>query len=449
MVVRVLTLLFITAVAGCTAVPQPTDTPSASHAATAAPSPVSRASEGASPWSAPLETEWELIEFGWDPPWSPMSFSGAAASTERLVVVGDEICDAPEFDFALSCNAGIWTAPIDDPTALDAIPAQDDLSVGNAHPIIGQRPGTVDVVAGPHGFVAIGYRGMATTPLEAVIWWSSDGLIWQVAEVGDALDGARPVAVAEGGPGYVIVGSVHDPAAPRAAAWASADGRSWERVRDTEAFEVGGYVNTGEIPIAGGMTSITHYPGGLLAFGSRCVGGGTLSEPGPLGGPDSCRFTSWTSDDGLAWRQSKLVLDATVAVHSVAVTDGRLVAVGSSGLEGGQQPPVGVSFVSRDGTTWEAGSSEGLSRLDVAVAVPGGVMALGTDGGVLRAWTSADGIEWDEVASLPPIENALVIRDIDAVLAGDNVVVVGWAEVRRNDPFVSFVLVGPATHPPR
>jgi len=369
--------------------------------------------------------------------------------SERLVVVGDAICDVPAFHDAMPCSAGIWTAPIDEPSALEAIPASDELFVGNAHPIVGQRPGTVDIAAGPNGFVAIGYRGMTSSPIEATIWWSADGLVWQVAEVGDTLSAASLAAVVAGGPGYVVVGSVHDPAAPRAAAWGSPDGRSWQRVPDTDAFAVGGYINTGEIPVAGGMTSVARHLGGFVAFGSRCVGGGTLAQPGPMGGPDSCGVASWTSEDGISWRQNDLALEPGAAVSSVGVTDGRVVAVGSAGFEAAGQPSVGMSLVSRDGTTWEAVALEGLPRLDVAVAVPGGVIAFGSEGGRISAWVSAEGVEWEEISSLPQIGGAVVIRDLDAAIVGDKVVLVGWAEVRGSDPVLSFALVGSAFPRPR
>ena len=90
-----------------------------------------------------------------------------------------------------------------------------------------------------------------------------------------------------------------------------------------------------------------------------------------------------------------------------------------------------------------------LPRLDIAVAVPGGVMAFGSEGGRISAWRSTDGADWEEIVGVPQIGGAVVIRDLDAAIVGDKVVLVGWAEVRGSDPVVSFSLVGSTDLPRR
>jgi hypothetical protein len=328
------------------------------------------------------------------------------------------------------------------------VPANDDLFIGTANPIIGPFPGTTDVAAGPGGFVAIGHRGMPSTAIEPVIWVSADGLSWQLAEMGRHFDEATLEAVSAGGPGFVIVGKVTHAAAPRAAVWVSADGRAWERVGDREAFTVGGYINTGEMPMSGGMSRVAPLAdgGGLVAIGSRCQDGGTLMDPGPMGSGDSCRTAAWTSPDGIDWTQTAPDLETHWSLMSIAAMGDAVIAVGGN-FESTGQPSAGVSLISRDGSAWETTRLENVPRLDVVVGVPDGVIAFSTGDRALRAWASSDGRTWTEIPGIPQVEGLAVVRDIGATVVGERLVVVGSAETdlhQADSPFVSFTLVGPA-----
>jgi hypothetical protein len=423
----------------------PVATPDATPAEPTA-APTARASVAPPPSPGAPHTGWDLTHHAWDPPWSPMELRAAAANDDRLVVVGGKICDTPQFSYGMPCDAGIWSAPADDPSALEPVPADDDLFIGTANPIIGPLPGTTDVAAGPGGFVAIGHRGMTMTPIEPVVWFSSDGLSWQLAEMGSLFQAATLEAVTADGPGFVIVGKVTSPAAPRAAVWVSADGRAWERVPDGHAFGVGGYINTGEIPASGGMTRVTAAGGGrgLVAIGSRCEGGGTLIDPGPMGDSDSCQAAAWSSPDGIDWTQNAPDLDPQWSLTSIATTGDTVIVVGGAFAQTGQ-PSAGVSLISRDGAAWEATRLEDVPRLDVVVGVPDGVIAFSTDLGALRAWRSSDGRDWTEIAGIPQVEGLTVVRGIGATVAGDRLVVVGSAEVHTTANLVGFTLVGPAS----
>jgi hypothetical protein len=391
--------------------------------------------------------EWVLTEHTGEPTWSPMLLRAAATNGDRLVAVGGKICDTPQFSYEMPCDAGIWNAPAEDPSALGPVPANDDLFIGTANPIIGPFPGTTDVAAGPGGFVAIGHRGMPSTAIEPVIWVSADGLSWQLAEMGRHFDEATLEAVSAGGPGFVIVGKVTHAAAPRAAVWVSADGRSWERVPAGEAFDVGGYIEVGH-RISGGMSRVAAYAdgSGLVAIGTRCDAGGTLTDPGQMGGGDTCRAASWTSADGIDWTQTAPDLETHWWLTSIAAMGDAVIAVGGT-FESTGQPSAAVALVSRDGTAWEATRLENVPRLDLVVEVPDGVIAFSTDERALRAWASSDGLSWVEITGIPQVEGLAVVDGIGATVVGERLVVVGSAETdlhQADSPFVSFTLVGPA-----
>lgn len=110
------------------------------------------------------------------------------------------------------------------------------------------------------------------------VWWSSDGRVWEAAELdperfGETASFADVTGDPIGG-GWVAVGAEGD----RAAAWSSLDGVNWERA---------------EVDEGPAMTTVSATRIGLVAFGT----GGT-GDPGRDGGEET---VAWQSFSGRRW----------------------------------------------------------------------------------------------------------------------------------------------------
>ena len=143
-----------------------------------------------------------------------------------------------------------------------------ELAVGDMIPTSGPEAGLVDVAWGPPGFVAVGIA--LENGAIGGAWHSGDGLTWTRSELPDSTL-ARPTAVTWDGSSFIAVGAVEEPGSPRGAAWLSADGRSWRRAPDGDAFDIGGYVDTGEYHAWFGPADVTTAADGTLyAVGRTC-----------------------------------------------------------------------------------------------------------------------------------------------------------------------------------
>ena len=433
-----LTIVCATIVLAACVAPAATSSPSSSPSTPVTPSASAIPTATVEPSPSAL-TGWRLVTIP-----SPVADKWAtpaavAAGNGRLVAVGGPTYPAGANEGML--YGTIWTST----DGLDWTPIELDpvLKVGGGSPTSGPQPGFSDVAYGPGGFVVL---GGSTSELEGTrvgIWRSTTGSTWERVDVPEAVFvGGRPVAVAAGGPGYVMVGAWLDPdapskdaAPPRAAVWTSPDGRVWTRIPDQRAFAVGGYVDTGETPDAGGMLDVTATTTGLVAVGRTCKGVNLME-----GQVQACRPLLWTSTDALTWER----IDPGVAVHPgnvpyIAAVGDRLVAVGGGWSESAAR----YTLRSSDGTTWRWDEDAGQSRFEGVVGVPGSFIATWHDSGQIGLSTSPEGKTWAPVKDVPNMSTGPSIRDSDSVATQDRVVIVGWREGEEDPAKAGFAIVGP------
>ncbi|HET9084422.1 MAG TPA: hypothetical protein VFN41_08445 [Candidatus Limnocylindrales bacterium] len=383
-------------------------------------------------------TDWQLatipspVAGKWPTP------AAVAAGDGRLVAVGGPTYPAGVDEGML--YGTIWTSTDGlDWTAIELDPV---LEVGAGRPTSGPDAGFMDVAYGPGGFVVLGHE-MTDQGIRVGIWRSTTGSTWERVDVPHAVfAGGRPVAVGAGGPGYVMVGAwvdrdapSKDAAPPRAAVWTSPDGRRWTRVRDQNGFAVGGYIDTGETPDAGGMLGVTATTTGLVAVGRTCKGVNLME-----GQVQACRPLLWTSTDALTWER----IDPGVAVHPgnvpyIAAIGDRLVAVGG----GWSHSPGRYVLRSSDGTTWRWDEDAGQPGFEGIVGVPGSFIATWHDSGQIGLSTSPDGKTWAPIRDVPEMSTGPSIRASDIVATQDRVVIVGWREGEDDAAKAGFAVVGP------
>jgi len=190
------------------------------------------------------------------------------------------------------------------------------------------------VVATATGFVAGGSEGPELLDRHARFWTSPDGATWQaVPDDATVFANAEVRGITSFSGGLVavgVVGGVQDPTG--AVAWTSSDGNTWARI-DSTAFANGEAVSVAPGPA-----------GGLIAVGA-----------------DICRkiALAWTTPDGKSWMRAP---DEASREHSagfswmtdVVTVDG--VAIGVGDVQGLQRGTA-VSWISRDGLTWQQSAS--------------------------------------------------------------------------------------------
>lgn len=114
---------------------------------------------------------------------------------------------------------------------------------------------------------------------------------------------------------------------------------------------------------------------------------------------------TWFSSDGRSWRRSATMPPVpgahAVGVTSLVATGARVVATGYVQQDVADEEPGWVAWTSEDGgRTWTLGQvvAEREAGVDELLAVPGGFLALGSEGATAdrdaAAWVSADGAAW-------------------------------------------------------
>ena len=290
------------------------------------PGPSSPAADGAG---------WTLAEVG-SAAGIPFEVAAIDVSAGRWIAVGARTCVA----------TGEWTFDCTAPVARSAdgitwsVVGQVPIATAYVPPTSGPEVGLVGVAVGPDGFVAIGYhRAGDAQPVMAipdgVAWSSADGTAWQPVTLGD---GARPSAVVRVADAWLIGGVVHGAAGPQGAIWRSVDGRTWTRSNEPAVTDVGGYVDTGEDPGAGGIRAFARNGSTVLAGGQVCADTGL-----------PCVAAAWVSDDGIAWQRVG-PLPAAERIDGVAVLGSGFVATALRCPMSGQCATVVLR--SADGRTW-------------------------------------------------------------------------------------------------
>ena len=175
-------------------------------------------------------------------------------------------------------------------------------------------------------------------------------------------------------------------ATARAAVWTSTDGRTWTRVPHTKVLDVGGFIDTMEDPMTGGMRSVIAGPAGLVAVGSVCQNS-----------PAACQPAVWTSTDRSAWTRAEGVPDVPGVLKAIAVSGNQLAAVGAQSCSGNPMIDAGdcpaLVLTSSDGQTWTQQPFEQPGDLRTITAIGDRFFATAPDGPALL-WTSGDGSSW-------------------------------------------------------
>jgi hypothetical protein len=341
--------------------------------------------------TAAVPVAWHLTSVG-ATPGIPFQASAVASSELGWIAVGERSCvrtGAERYDCAApvvrSDDGRAWTRAGTLPLATAYVPVTS-----------GPEPGIVDLAAGPDGYVAVGLaRDGGAAPVMGVgdgaAWWSADGLTWERTLLDE---GARPSTAFRahdrwliGGVIYRGVDLVND--RPIGAIWTSTDGRTWTRVEDDAAFDIGGYVDTMEDPGAGGVAAFAWDGETIVAVGRACAEAGL-----------PCRMAAWRSGDGTAWERVTSLpsgdgMGGIVAVNGTFVaTAHRCPATGDCAT---------VVLHSQDGRAWEVVPAE--LALDAAMTVSDGTVVLVT--GQYRSLdvrASADGATWTLLGAVPAPE---------------------------------------------
>ncbi len=95
-----------------------------------------------------------------------------------------------------------------------------------------------------------------------------------------------------------------------------------------------------------------------------------------------------------------------------------------------------------DEAGWRQIERRGEVPLYRVVAFGEGFLARSTDGNRIALWTSLDGETWAAVPEVPQPANATWLRDADLVVAGGQVVIVGWTETGADEGVGSLAIVG-------
>ena len=289
----------------------------------------------------------------------------------------------------------------------DPLRTQEPYSGGLGHPARyqGGQADVLDVVAGGPGYAAVGFLDTAQGP-RAAAWASLDGRRWTLVADFPAKDGSVVRSVASGSNGLVAVGV----AGREAAVWRSADGLTWLRSPTQASL-------SGPQPLE--MLSVTATAAAYTAVGYE----------GPSVGVARPAF--WFSDDGVQWVRGSVPDDAGAGrAEAVAAAGDVIVAVGTGGTT--EDPTAGLAWTSADGRTWSPvsdGRSFDAAKMHGVSPAPDGFIAVGADRDnktavVLRS--SADGRTWTRTADSPSLANfGLPIEMRDVTLAGSAYIAVG------------------------
>jgi hypothetical protein len=230
----------------------------------------------------------------------------------------------------------------------------------------GAAPSLVAVAFAESG-LAFGGDDLGTSPL----WTSGDGVSWRPAQGGKAGPDGRVNAVVADGSGWIAAGDIVDDETGEAyngAIWTSADGRSWEVIKEVSLNEgtvsdiavagetavvVGFDVGGGSVWTSTGGGDFEKVPG--KAFAVATIQGVATVDEGfvALGRRlDDLRPVAWTSPDGMTWTREEIAADAFAEedeIHDLATVDDRVFAVGTTAAGAGV-------WTSRDGRSWSGGS---------------------------------------------------------------------------------------------
>ena len=308
-----------------------------------------------SPTAAPA-ADWTALR------WSkPVTISATALPADILLWQGSYVAVGSDRD-----RAAAWTSPDLEtwtPASVEGFPL--------AHAGIGQpveAPGGGLIALGVHGHLhcEVG-EGATCDPLPVALWTSADGRSWRGRAAPKVFAGATVAAVAAGPGGILAVG---DTGWDHPAAWFSTDGRSWsrERLRATlfrhaefqglTAYR-GRWVLTGLTDPEQVMCCTGSFHARLKAAAWYSADGRSwkrasvesakqetmfFASAGPGGLVSGGFDTDWVSADGRSWRTSPRDPD----IGAVASDGERMI-----GVSQGDNDELEL-WVSTDGRSWQA-----------------------------------------------------------------------------------------------
>ena len=291
-------------------------------------------------WVSENGLEWERV------PHDEAVFGGAGdeimldvvAGGPGLVAVGmtDEWLTGGDLGPGLT-DGVIWTSA--DGLTWERVPDPDGVFSGPGDQRIEA------VIAGGPGLIAVGFSGGPDgfTGVEATVWVSADGLVWEMAEITDSAirEGTTMHDVVAGGPGFVAVGvdytvfeypDTRD--AMAGAVWVSADGRTWERVSPYDP-SFGGQPEShpDAYTVLGGdlfMYSVALYDGGLVAGGHGADRAIWISPNGHEWTRIPDDDPGWDARDGLQQPIRAFVVDGDRLDHIGPTSDNRITVWGDT-----------------------------------------------------------------------------------------------------------------------
>ena len=397
-------LAAVIVLAAC-AVAAPTPGPSSAPGGSAPDQP---AASTPSPSTGPASGEWELLP-------EIAAFTGAqVADVERgaaglialgtAVAVGGAVAEGRPAVWS-SADGRTWTEPVELPLPTPA-PA-----------VVGADA----VTRFGEGFVAVG-EAVTEAGIVGLAWTSVDGRSWTVDRIAA---GACPADVASRGSLIVAVGTIgpcHSGGAGQPGTWTSADGRTWRA--GTLTGDDGRF---GAFAVVAATADLFVAAGSVGSTAAACDTGCAARPEHRLDG------APWISADGRTWR--RVADPAPFELSGV-----RTVVAGRTGLVAAGSPwytPTGpdstVLWRSADGRAWTVAEPAPpfADRLGISLtATDAGIALLTLDsttaGAPARAWTSADGIVWRQLPTLPLPPGGQVARIVGF---GGGLAVIGQRDV--------------------
>jgi hypothetical protein len=237
------------------------------------------------------------------------------------------------------------------------------------------EPGTVnDVTAGGPGFIAVGFYTRAETGRRGLVWTSTDGRSWGLVPHQPDLENAIIYRVLEWRGELLAFGNwSYGPSggATPAAAWTSADGRTWTRL---------------ELDLPEGLTM-----GGVVAVGDRL-----WAAPDETGDDTGMEWTETllTSTDGRTWTLSGLPHYA----GSLSGASGTLFSLVRPWPADSPIPPdarIPGVYRSSDAATWQSLSTDPAAvGHDLVVIGPTLVMVGDDAAGDPECWADCQAMGW-------------------------------------------------------
>lgn len=278
--------------------------------------------------------------------------------------------------------------PSEDPAPTEA-PGPLTVAWDEARPFDGQP---AELFVDGDTWIAAGWA----TERGPAAWTSSDGQTWARASVpdpqpDDIFRGSGLGPIARLGDSLLSFGTFIGCCDGRGViGWRSADGTSWEVIESNSPLFEQGYLVRG---LAAGDEALVAAEVQYAEFGGRI----------------------WRWTEATSWVDTTpgtgSGLPSGLQPNDVAWTEDGFVVVGTRGDSAYAEPPVGASWVSADGLTWQESAAtpelEGVRLVAVAPLPAGGYLSLGYADGpipdyamVPLAFTSPDGSAWTAVENL-------------------------------------------------